>query len=351
MAKPARASVMKARLFDADRSDREVKLDPGTIKSIRDRQLLWVDLVRDEASGKTSMAKTPADRGTRDKRATPADSAAVLALLPFDAEAIEEMWASASTPRLTLQGGHFLARVVALRSRDNRDEAVVLDLAVGKNVVLTAHSDEVGFLTEVDARIRKDTTLGEIDSVGFATVLIDGLVTSYLELTDSILAEVDRLDRAALMQSRRRDLLADLVALRHRIASVRRVLVAHRPVIEAMAGADFKVVTGSSAASRLDALTARFDGAIGAIDAAREALLGTFDIHMSRTAQRTNDVVKILTIVSVLLLPAGVIAGFMGMNIKAPYSNDNPAIFWFVVAAIVTIAVAALLALRARKWL
>ena len=59
----------------------------------------------------------------------------------------------------------------------------------------------------------------------------------------------------------------------------------------------------------------------------------------------------VLTIVSILLLPAGVIAGFMGMNIKAPYSNDNPVIFWFVVSGIAIVAALTLLALRARRWL
>jgi magnesium transporter len=72
---------------------------------------------------------------------------------------------------------------------------------------------------------------------------------------------------------------------------------------------------------------------------------------MSRTAQRTNDVMKILTVASVLLLPAGVIAGFMGMNIKPPYSNDNPAVFWVVVVGIALVAALTLFALRARKWL
>jgi Mg2+ and Co2+ transporters len=182
-------------------------------------------------------------------------------------------------------------------------------------------------------------------------VLLDGLVTSYLELTDAILAEVDRLDGEALKSTGGRDMLSDLVALRHRIAAVRRVLVAHRTVIAAMAGADFQVITGGDAAPRFGALTQRFDGAIGAIDTAREALLGTFDIHMSRTAQRTNDTVKILTIVSVLLLPTGVIAGFMGMNIRAPYSNDDPTIFWFVVAGIALVAALTLFALRVRRWL
>ena len=330
MAKQSRPLTTKARLFDADRSDKEIELGAKTVASVGDRQLLWVDA----AVGQRS-----------------ADSEALLALLPFDSDMVERMWASAPAPRLSIHGDYFLARVVVLREHGRTDKSVVLDLAVAKNVVLTTHSEPVEFLAELDSRIRDDTSLGEIDATDFATVLLDGLMTSYLELTDVILAEVDKLDGEALKSTGRRDLLVDLVAARHRIAAVRRVLVAHRSVIAAMAGADFQVITHADDAPRFGALTDRFDGAISALDMAREALLGTFDIHMSRTAQRTNDTVKILTIVSVLLLPTGVIAGFMGMNIKAPYSNDDPTIFWFVIAGIAVVAALTLFAMRIRRWL
>ena len=331
MAAPS-ASGPTARLFDADRTDRKFELSREAVGSIGERQLLWVDvLLTDEAT----------------------DAATFLEMLPFGTEEITDQWASTSGPRLTVHGDSFLARVVVIPPIGPSEEQVVLDLAVGKNVVLTAHREPLDFLNLINKRITADTTLGDIDSADFATVLLEGLVTSYLELTDEILAEVDRLDRQALKATGKRDLLTDLVDLRHRIASTRRVLVAHRPVIAGLAGADFKVATGADedATTRLAGLTERFDGAISAIDGAREALIGTFDIHMSRTAQQTNDVMKILTITSVLLLPTGVIAGFMGMNIKAPYSNDDPTIFWIVVTAIFVIAVATVAVLRIRKWL
>ncbi len=89
----------------------------------------------------------------------------------------------------------------------------------------------------------------------------------------------------------------------------------------------------------------------GSIEGTRDSLVGTFDIYATRTAQRTNEIVKILTMVSVLLLPTTVIAGFMGMNITAPYSNDDPRVFWIVLAAIVGIAVTTLIVLRLRRWL
>ena len=321
--------TIRARLFDADRSDTEIELSAASVASVKDRQLLWVDALIDDR----------------------VDDAQLLALLPFDRQAVERLWASPPAPRLALHGDYFLARVVALREQTDRDVSVVLDLAVMRNVVLTAHRDPIPFLDDLDERIRGDTTLGEIDSTDFATVLLDGLVTSYLELTDSILARVDTLDAEALRPAAGRDLLAALVALRHRIAAVRRVLVAHRAVMTSMAGADFQVITQGDTAGRFTVLTERFEAATNAIDTAREALLGTFDVHMSRTAQRTNDTMKILTIVSVLLLPTGVIAGFMGMNIKPPYSNDNPSIFWIVVAAIVVLAVLTLITLRVRRWI
>ena len=331
MATPT-ASAPTARLFDADRADKKFELSQKAVGAVAERQLLWVDVpLGDDAT----------------------DGSAVLDMLPFGRDEVTEWWASTFGPRLTIHGDYFLARVVAIPPKGPADDQVVLDLAVGKNVILTAHREPVEFLNLINKRITADTTLGEIDAADFATVLLEGLVTSYLEVTDAILVQVDKLDREALKAAGKRDLLTELVDLRHRIASTRRVLVAHRPVIAGLAGADFKVATRAEedAAPRFAALMEHFEGAISAIDAAREALIGTFDIHMSRTAQRTNDVMKILTITSVLLLPTGVIAGFMGMNIKAPYSNDDPTIFWFVVAGIVIIAVATLAMLRVRKWL
>ena len=46
-----------------------------------------------------------------------------------------------------------------------------------------------------------------------------------------------------------------------------------------------------------------------AVEAARDLVLGSFNIYMTRTAQRTNDTMKVLTLVTVLLLPGSLIAG------------------------------------------
>ena len=59
----------------------------------------------------------------------------------------------------------------------------------------------------------------------------------------------------------------------------------------------------------------------------RESLLGTYDIYMGRLAQRSNDVMKALTVLSAILLPSVVLAGVMGMNFKVGFFDESSYFF------------------------
>ena len=89
---------------------------------------------------------------------------------------------------------------------------------------------------------------------------------------------------------------------------------------------------------------------MAAVEALRDGLLGTFDIHMGRVSQRANDVMRILTLLSAVLLPAVVLAGIMGMNFKLGFF-DETSNFWLVVAGMVALAVTILGVARLRRWL
>lgn len=320
----------EAWLFDADRKDRPVELTATTVADLKARQLLWIDVRDNPAHGAV---------------------VALLALLPISATAATQFWSSTARPKLKLSGTYFQLRVLATNTVDGRDHPTTLDMIAGTNFVVTIHPEPIDPLVELGERLERDTAVGSLDSGAFAAVLLDGFITSYLELSDELAATVDRLDEEALRPAGRVDLLGDMVALRHRIAAARRALTIHREVVAALARPDFAAIAGTSATSYFESLAERFEHAIDAVDGSRESLVGTFDIHMTRTSQRTNEIMKTLTIVSVTLLPAGVISGFMGMNETPPFSIDDPRIFWIVVIVIVAIAAFTLASFRARKWI
>jgi Mg2+ and Co2+ transporter CorA len=86
------------------------------------------------------------------------------------------------------------------------------------------------------------------------------------------------------------------------------------------------------------------------VEKTRELLVGSFDIYLGRAAQRSNDVMKTLTLVSAIALPGIVLAGIMGMNFKLPFFEDAGN-FWLVIGAMLTFAAAILALARWRRWI
>ena len=71
---------------------------------------------------------------------------------------------------------------------------------------------------------------------------------------------------------------------------------------------------------------------------------------MTRTAQRTNDVMKVLTVISALLLPASLIAGILGMNML-PDAFMHQWFFVVVIVLMVAVSGGLLTLLYRRGWL
>ena len=90
-----------------------------------------------------------------------------------------------------------------------------------------------------------------------------------------------------------------------------------------------------------------------ALEAARdtkESTFGTFDLLVARIGQRTNDIMKVLTLGTVILLPATVLAGIMGMNFKVGLFGQAW-LFWAVIASMLLVAAFVLAIARVREWI
>ena len=159
---------------------------------------------------------------------------------------------------------------------------------------------------------------------------------------------MDELDDAALRTER--DLLDRLVAMRRRTARVRRVIAAHHDVAAELSRPDFMPESARHGADALAGVAKRLDRAGDAVLHAREMLIGTFDVHMTRTAQRTDETMRLLTLASVILLPSVVLAGIMGMNFQVGLFEDAN-LFWVVIGMMLAMGAAPVGVARWRGWL
>ena len=78
--------------------------------------------------------------------------------------------------------------------------------------------------------------------------------------------------------------------------------------------------------------------------------MGSFDVLIARGGHHTNQIMKVLTLTSVILLPGALLAGVMGMNFKVGIF-DHAVLFWAVLAVIVCVAPLTIGVAKHRKWI
>lgn len=315
----------EALLARADGRDELIDLATWTPRRIPRDQLLWVDLV-----------------GPDDEEIATAQRA-----LQLSDPAVEALGTAPSRPDAgVLEGAVHV--VVATPGAAPEDEPVPLQVILGEEWVVTAHAERIAFLEEHRERVRDEREVGLLTPVQFLVAVLDWTIDAFFRQSEILEREVDRLDDAAL--GGEGDLLARLVAMRRRIARVRRLVGTHRELFAELQRPDFMPGIEPEEAALLAAAGSRLDRALEAVGRAREMLIGTFDVHMTRTAQRTNDIMKVLTIASAILLPASVIAGVMGMNFRIGFFDD-PNMFWLVIGGMAAIALGTIGLARWRGWL
>jgi magnesium/cobalt transport protein CorA len=316
---------IQALLSSADGHDATVDLHEWSAHRLDGDQLLWIDL------------EDPSD----------AELDEVVESLRLEVRSAEALRAGNDRRGATVHDE--AVEVVIHCLPDDLDERQVpLEIMLGDGWIVTRHERAIPFVTEHRARIQDERETGRLRPIEWLIAFLDAWIDTFFVAAEQLEREVDELDDAALGSER--DLLGRLVRMRRRIAHVRRILSPHREVAAELARADFLPERHREGAEGLEAVMSRLERAADAFTQARDMLIGTFDVHMTRTAQRTNDVMRVLTLVSVVLLPAVVIAGVMGMNFKAPLF-ENPNLFYVVVGVMVALAAGTLLFARWRRWL
>ncbi|MCA1713904.1 MAG: hypothetical protein LC715_01840 [Gammaproteobacteria bacterium] len=349
-AQPA-AAQLRATLFDADGEDRELDAAQIAVASLSEQQLLWVDLCGEDPA---PLDQLIAQLGLADH------AAAVRAGLQGEprvenfgewflihATAIAEGDGEECDAARTGQGPD-----ISTSSGNGRHTAQNLAIVSGHNFVLTLHNEPLRFLDELRERERADTKLGVLSAESFTASLLDWQLATYFDAVSRFEAAVDRLEITLLSSRRQRECLPELAQLRRVVSRLRRQLAPHRNLFAAMERPDFRPTPGGTPADRhFSLLRERFEHAMDAVENARDLVVGSFELFATRTAQRTNDTMRVLTFFTVLLGSLAVLAGVLGMNFTVPFFDTGAEGFWIAITGMSVLALVALGVARARRWI
>lgn len=327
----ARDRTIVARLFRDGAEPREVALDhlPALIKD--NANFVWVDL------------------STYNEN----DLWALQRLLGIGERAIHAILSPWRRPSLVVYPDYFLASatIARLDPAEYQVHAGQLDLIAGHNVLISAHKQPLPFADRALARVRHSPEVVQGDSIYMLYILFDELLAYYEDVNRHLQAQVEDLEEQALHADSDR-FLERLLRFRRYGFALFQLVDEHRELLEAFLRPDFRWVSNEDVDRYFRDLSARLAHLLGTMRGLREAINGAFQVYASHMVNRTNQVIKVLTLVSAILFSATAIIYLFGVSAATAFRGfTSPATFMLMVAAIVAVSCGILLAFRRRGWL
>ena len=152
------------------------------------------------------------------------------------------------------------------------------------------------------------------------------------------------------------DLLPRIAMKKRELLHLRRIIGPQREVLAQLTRGEVPFIRESTRIYLRDVLD-HLIRAVEMIELYRDLVTGARDIYMSSISNNLNQIMKTLTIITVIALPMTVITSFFGMNFNDEeipgwrWLLHTPAGFWISILVILTLIAGLLYVFRRLKWL
>jgi magnesium transporter len=270
----------------------------------------------------------------------------------LDSLALEDLLNTDHRPKVEVFDEALLVILKMLAFDQGSDSLVSeqVSIALGRNLVISFQERPWDLFDGVRERLQ--TTRGRMRHRGpdyLAYALIDAVIDGYFVVLEQLSERLTDLEEELAGQPQRNTL--------QRIHQFKRDLIVLRkavwPLREVVAGLE------RDGAELIDERTAPFlrdlyDHVIQVIETVetlRDTVSGLLDLYLSSVSQRTNEIMKVLTVMATIFIPLTFLAGVYGMNFQympeLQWRWGYPALWLFMI----TCAAGMLIAFRRKNWL
>jgi magnesium transporter len=229
-----------------------------------------------------------------------------------------------------------------------------LDLFVGPGYVVTIPNQPLQPIEYLFERCRaKEELRAQLFSRG-SGYLLYRLVDDSFDYCFPMLRKIgNKLDALEddIFEGRADEVVRDISNVKQEIINFRKVIRPQRPVLR-----DLEKIKQRYLATDFD-LEIYFDDIVDAheriwdmLENYKEVAEALEETNESVISHRLNDILRVLTSISVIVLPLTLIASIWGMNVWVPGQN-NIAAFWIVIGAMLVILLSLVAYFRRRGWL
>src|SRR5687768_12552789 len=269
----------------------------------------------------------------------------ILQSFGFHPLAIDDALQETHVPRLDDWGDYLYIVLNYMNFEPNSEtwktEVDELDVFLGKNYIVTHHDYQISAVDETWNVCDRDERNVQQGADHILYRIADHLMANYMPAVEKIDQAIDEIEDQVFNRPSPR-LLEKLFALKRVLLAMRRIIIPQREVLNKLARDDYKVVDPRDRVFFRDI----YDHLVRLHDlneSLRDIVGGVQDTYLSAVNNRMNEIMKTLTIITVLFMPLTFLTGYFGMNFFEPLGNltgwTTTPVFYITLAVILLLPI------------
>ena len=247
---------------------------------------------------------------------TAADEQVLLEVFEFHPLTVEDCRENRHYPKIEEFPDYiyFIVHGVRGDTSPDRFNTIELDGFLGSNYVITYHHDYFRSIANVKQLLRTSPIACQRGPAFLLHQILDQVVDYYSPVLDDFDTRIDELEATIFSLKRpNNEILAQIMDLKRSVLRLRRISNKQMDILLRMSRGEFKLIPEDMRPFYRDI----YDHIARVTDLAesyRDLIGGSQDAYLSVVSNRMNEIMKVLTIFSAVMLPLTFIAGVYGMN-------------------------------------
>jgi magnesium transporter len=256
------------------------------------------------------------------------------------------------TPKEGDMFSHYLFIVIHAVDYSRKDGVFAtneLNFFLGKNFLVTFHESPMRTINVTEERCLKGTVHIARAPDRVAHTLLDSIVDNYKPALDELALEIAELEEKVL-QNPTKDTLNKLIGIKKEVLHLRQIIGPQREVLARFARGEFKLIRAHLVPYYRDV----YDGLYYISERAQgyaDSLTGILQVYLNMSSNQTGEVVKLLTIITVITTPLMVVGTWYGMNFSDMPETSSQHGYMAALGITMLSTAATYLYFKKRKWL
>lgn len=323
--------MIKTYLYDAERSSLEHDIELEDMKQViqNANSMLWVDVYNWEENEIKAIAE----------------------VFGFHPLAVEDCVHESPRTKVDKYEGYDFFELHSLKYNEDSDVEIAveeLNVFLGPNYIVTVHKHAIPSVGRIAARSLHDSFNMDKGPDYLLYSIVDGITDTYFPIIDRISTRIDDLEDE-MYEDPALAISEEFLSLKRTIVMIRRAVDPQRRIFANVNSTYTFTVRPENRPYFMD-LSDHLERITDSLEVFRDLVQGALDTYSSLGTAKTNETMRVLTIITTLTATMTLITGVFGMNVPLPWQHTWAATT-VIVAGMVLISVIMLVIFRKRKWI